>query len=161
MLVSRRSSRRRRVFRAVRAPRRRAGFRAVDRARRETSRRVARVDEWRSIVVTARRAIAPTMAPSDALAALLRETPLTTDAWVQCDSCETWRRVPRVVADRLGENTAWFCHQNLDQKFSTCDDAQELEDDEIDALMRAQARGGDEATRAMRTCVEGRTRGGR
>ena len=79
------------------------------------------------------------MAPSDALNALLRATPLTTDAWVQCDSCEKWRRVPRVVADRLGENTAWFCHQNLNQKFSTCDDARELEDDEIDALMRAQA----------------------
>jgi len=86
------------------------------------------------------------MAPSDALTRLLGETPLTTDAWVQCDSCETWRRVPRVVADRLGEHTAWFCHQNLDQKFSTCDDAQELDDDEIDRLMAAQARAATRAT---------------
>ena len=92
------------------------------------------------------------MAPSDALTRLLEETPLTTDAWVQCDSCETWRRVPRVVADRLGENTAWFCHQNLDQKFSTCDDAQELSDDEIDRLMRAQARAATSAANGEDAC---------
>ena len=67
-------ARRRVIPRRPRARARRAGFRARrSRAAFETSRRVARVDEWRSIVVTARRAIAPTMAPSDALAALLRE----------------------------------------------------------------------------------------
>ena len=77
---------------------------------------------------------------SAALEALLATTPLTTDAWVQCDSCATWRRVPAIVAERLGDDRAWFCHQNMDQRFSTCDDAQELEDDEIDVLMRAQER---------------------
>jgi histone-lysine N-methyltransferase SETD2 len=115
------------------------------RVRRRSANRVAKC---RIARVTARRRSIDDMAPSDALTRLLEETPLTTDAWVQCDSCETWRRVPRVVADRLGENTAWFCHQNLDQKFSTCDDAQELEDDEIDALMRAQ-----EAAMATRTAA--------
>ena len=75
---------------------------------------------------------------SETLQRLLSERPLTTDAWVQCDSCQVWRRVPQLVAERLGENHAWFCHQNLDQKFSTCDDPQELEDHEIDVLMQAQ-----------------------
>ena len=43
-----------------------------------------------------------------------------------------------MVAERLGDNQAWFCHQNFDQNFSTCEDPQELEDDEIDVLMQAQ-----------------------
>ncbi|OUS45476.1 hypothetical protein BE221DRAFT_49305, partial [Ostreococcus tauri] len=45
---------------------------------------------------------------SAALEALLATTPLTTDAWVQCDSCATWRRVPAIVAERLGDDRAWF-----------------------------------------------------
>lgn len=78
---------------------------------------------------------------SPALRELMRARPLTTDAWVQCDACALWRRVPASVAERLGvDERAWFCHQNLDQRFSTCADAQELEDDEIDVLMRAQER---------------------
>lgn len=75
---------------------------------------------------------------SATLQRLLSEKPLTTDAWVQCDGCKVWRRVPAVVAERLGDNAAWFCHQNYDQNFSTCDDPQELEDHEIDVLMQAQ-----------------------
>jgi len=78
---------------------------------------------------------------SPALRELMSARPLTTDAWVQCDACSLWRRVPASVAERMGvDERAWFCHQNLDQRFSTCADPQELEDDEIDVLMRAQER---------------------
>ena len=48
------------------------------------------------------------MAPStysDALRALL--SPLTSDQWVQCDSCEIWRRVPKRIADALGDDEQW------------------------------------------------------
>lgn len=44
-------------------------------------------------------------APSSALQALL--TPLCSDAWVQCDSCELWRRVPKHVSERLGDDEQW------------------------------------------------------
>ena len=43
--------------------------------------------------------------PSAALLALLN--PLCSDAWVQCDSCEMWRRVPKEVSERLGEDEQW------------------------------------------------------
>ena len=43
--------------------------------------------------------------PSAALLALLN--PLCSDAWVQCDSCEKWRRVPKEVSERLGEDEQW------------------------------------------------------
>ena len=69
---------------------------------------------------------------------LARAKPLTTDAWVQCDACQVWRRVPNFVATKLGEHEQWFCHKNFHQEFSTCDDPQELIDDEIDVLMKAQ-----------------------
>ena len=75
---------------------------------------------------------------SQTLRDLLAQTPLTTDAWVQCDSCQVWRRVPNFVALKLGEHEQWFCHKNFHQEFSTCDDPQELLDDEIDVLMKAQ-----------------------
>lgn len=48
----------------------------------------------------------PTHSP--ALQALLE--PLTTDTWVQCDSCEVWRRVPDYVSERLGDNDQWCVH---------------------------------------------------
>jgi hypothetical protein len=43
--------------------------------------------------------------PSPALQALL--SPLCSDAWVQCDSCELWRRVPKDVSERLGDDEQW------------------------------------------------------
>lgn len=49
----------------------------------------------------------PTHSP--ALQALLE--PLTTDTWVQCDSCEVWRRVPNYVSERLGDNDQWCVHR--------------------------------------------------
>ena len=48
------------------------------------------------------------MAPStysDALRALM--SPLTSDQWVQCDYCEIWRRVPKRIADALGDDEQW------------------------------------------------------
>ncbi|EEH52680.1 uncharacterized protein MICPUCDRAFT_42869 [Micromonas pusilla CCMP1545] len=80
------------------------------------------------------------MAPStysDALRALL--SPLTSDQWVQCDSCEIWRRVPKRIADALGDDEQWFCNLNPYDYFNRCDAPQEIEDDEIDVVLQAQA----------------------
>ena len=75
---------------------------------------------------------------SQTLRDLLAQKPLTTDAWVQCDACQVWRRVPNFVATKLGEHEHGFATKISHQEFSTCDDPQELIDDEIDVLMKAQ-----------------------
>jgi hypothetical protein len=106
-------------------------------SRRSRPRAVARRGITRGVLGRCLRS-PRTMGYSERLQNLLSSDPLTTDAWVQCDSCQVWRRVPFMVAERLGDNQAWFCHQNFDQNFSTCEDPQELEDDEIDVLMQAQ-----------------------
>lgn len=47
--------------------------------------------------------------PSRALMSLLR--PLCSDAWVQCDSCALWRRVPKEVSERLGDDDQWCARE--------------------------------------------------
>ena len=32
---------------------------------------------------------------------------LQSHAWVQCDNCSKWRRVPKSVADALDDDTPW------------------------------------------------------
>ena len=49
--------------------------------------------------------------PSRALVALLQ--PLCSDAWVQCDHCELWRRVPKDVSERLGDDEQWYAPPSL------------------------------------------------
>ena len=49
--------------------------------------------------------------PSRALVALLQ--PLCSDAWVQCDHCELWRRVPKEVSERLGDDEQWCAPPSL------------------------------------------------
>lgn len=49
--------------------------------------------------------------PSRALVALLQ--PLCSDAWVQCDHCELWRRVPKEVSERLGDDEQWYAPPSL------------------------------------------------
>eukprot|EP00887_Chlorella_sp_A99_P003835 scaffold11.g3835.t1 len=58
--------------------------------------------------------------------------------WVACDRCEKWRRVPKELADGLAEDAKWFCENNPDAAFSSCDVPQELPDEEIDRLNEAQ-----------------------
>lgn len=35
------------------------------------------------------------------------KTAMDRESWVQCDSCSKWRRVPKVLADALDEETPW------------------------------------------------------
>uniref|UniRef100_A0A7S0SAI4 Histone-lysine N-methyltransferase n=1 Tax=Mantoniella antarctica TaxID=81844 RepID=A0A7S0SAI4_9CHLO len=74
--------------------------------------------------------------PSPALTKLL--SPLCSDAWVECDSCQIWRRVPKNVSDRLGDDEQWFCHLNNDHVHDSCEAPQEISNDEIDILLNAQ-----------------------
>ena len=80
----------------------------------------------------------PAAGYSKILTAMLSARPLTTDAWVQCDGCKLWRRVPRHVSERLGDNEQWFCNLNNDARFADCEVPQELSDPEIEILLNAQ-----------------------
>ena len=54
------------------------------------------------------------------------------DSWVQCDSCNKWRRIPAIVADQLDENVPWHCQDNPNAAFASCGVTQELSNEEID-----------------------------
>ena len=55
--------------------------------------------------------------PSRALVALLQ--PLCSDAWVQCDHCELWRRVPKEVSERLGDDEQWCAPLSRSEHFAS------------------------------------------
>jgi|AntAceMinimDraft_1070359.scaffolds.fasta_scaffold03405_5 hypothetical protein len=58
------------------------------------------------------------------------------EAWVQCESCNKWRRVPQAmaeVASRQDEGRQWTCRASAHPRINTCEVPQELDDDEIDA----------------------------
>lgn len=59
--------------------------------------------------------------------------------WVSCDACGKWRRIPREIAMALGDDAAWYCKDNPDVNFSSCEHAQEFSDQEIDDMIQLAA----------------------
>ena len=58
--------------------------------------------------------------PSRALVALLQ--PLCSDAWVQCDHCLKWRRLPDTQEYEAGAlPDQWFCHMNPNTRRNSCE----------------------------------------
>jgi len=58
--------------------------------------------------------------------------------WVQCCSCERWRRVPySIEEDQIPDS--WTCADNLwDSKYNSCEVEQALSDDRIDEILAQQ-----------------------
>ena len=58
--------------------------------------------------------------------------------WVQCCSCEKWRRVPySIEEDQIPDS--WTCADNLwDSKYNSCEVEQALSDDRIDEILAQQ-----------------------
>ncbi|KAL2519978.1 histone-lysine N-methyltransferase ASHH2 [Forsythia ovata] len=53
-------------------------------------------------------------------------------AWVLCDDCDKWRRIPSTLADQIEEtNCKWTCKDNKDKNFADCSIPQEKSDAEI------------------------------
>ncbi|CAI9754388.1 unnamed protein product [Fraxinus pennsylvanica] len=53
-------------------------------------------------------------------------------AWVLCDDCDKWRRIPATLADQIEEaNCRWTCKDNKDKNFSDCSIPQEKSDADI------------------------------
>ncbi|KAE9608947.1 putative histone-lysine N-methyltransferase [Lupinus albus] len=56
------------------------------------------------------------------------------NAWVRCDDCHKWRRIPAVLADLINEtNDTWTCKDNGDKTFADCTIPQEMSNAEINA----------------------------
>ena len=65
------------------------------------------------------------------------------DTWVQCTAhgCGKWRRVAgdADALDALDGDTPWTCADGTNPAFASCEEDQELPDDDIDALMERAA----------------------
>ncbi|XP_051124458.1 histone-lysine N-methyltransferase ASHH2-like isoform X2 [Andrographis paniculata] len=54
------------------------------------------------------------------------------NAWVLCDECHKWRRIPATLADHIEEtNCGWSCKENTDTDFADCSIPQEMTNSEI------------------------------
>ncbi|XP_015079413.1 histone-lysine N-methyltransferase ASHH2-like [Solanum pennellii] len=67
------------------------------------------------------------------------------NAWVQCDDCLKWRRIPSLLADQIEEtNCRWICKDNLDRAFADCSFPQEKSNSEINAELEISDVSGEE-----------------
>ncbi|CAN8234244.1 unnamed protein product [Cochlearia groenlandica] len=55
----------------------------------------------------------------------------TESAWVQCDDCFKWRRIPASVVESIDESSKWVCKNNSDKEFAHCTISQEMSNEEI------------------------------
>ncbi|XP_057773185.1 histone-lysine N-methyltransferase ASHH2-like [Salvia miltiorrhiza] len=57
---------------------------------------------------------------------------LPRNAWVLCDECQKWRRIPATLADQIEQtNCQWTCKDNTDKDFADCSIPQEKSNSEI------------------------------
>ncbi|KAG5050455.1 hypothetical protein AAZX31_04G225800 [Glycine max] len=67
------------------------------------------------------------------------------NAWVRCDDCHKWRRIPAVLADRIDEtNCTWTCKDSSDKAFADCAIPQEKSNAEINAELGLSDASGEE-----------------
>ncbi|KAL1214561.1 Histone-lysine N-methyltransferase ASHH2 [Cardamine amara subsp. amara] len=57
----------------------------------------------------------------------------TESAWVRCDDCFKWRRIPASVVESIDESSRWICMNNSDKDFADCSISQEMSNEEINA----------------------------
>uniref|UniRef100_A0A2P2L0A5 Histone-lysine N-methyltransferase ASHH2 n=1 Tax=Rhizophora mucronata TaxID=61149 RepID=A0A2P2L0A5_RHIMU len=56
------------------------------------------------------------------------------NAWVRCDDCHKWRRIPFSLVDSIGQtNCKWICMDNMDKAYADCSIPQEKANEEINA----------------------------
>ncbi|CAA7013440.1 unnamed protein product [Microthlaspi erraticum] len=52
-------------------------------------------------------------------------------AWVRCDDCYKWRRIPASVVESIDESSRWICKNNSDKEFAHCTISQEMSNEDI------------------------------
>ncbi|KAF7816807.1 histone-lysine N-methyltransferase ASHH2 isoform X1 [Senna tora] len=67
------------------------------------------------------------------------------NAWVLCDDCHKWRRIPAALADQIeATNCAWTCKDNNDKAFADCSIPQEKSNADINAELGLSYASGEE-----------------
>ncbi|KAE8647263.1 histone-lysine N-methyltransferase ASHH2 isoform X1 [Cucumis sativus] len=67
------------------------------------------------------------------------------NAWVLCDDCHKWRRIPASLVDSLGHaSCTWTCKDNVDKAFANCSIPQEKSNAEINAELEISDESGEE-----------------
>ncbi|XP_027904008.1 LOW QUALITY PROTEIN: histone-lysine N-methyltransferase ASHH2 [Vigna unguiculata] len=73
------------------------------------------------------------------------QLPSPRNAWVRCDDCYKWRRIPAMLADLIDEtNRTWTCKDSGDSAFADCAVPQEKSNAEINAELGLSDASGDE-----------------
>ncbi|KAK4276704.1 hypothetical protein QN277_014823 [Acacia crassicarpa] len=76
---------------------------------------------------------------------LEQQHPSPHNAWVRCDDCHKWRRIPVELADLIEETKCtWTCKDSNDKAFSDCSTPQEKSNAEINAELGLSDASGDE-----------------
>ncbi|XP_040997552.1 uncharacterized protein LOC121243496 isoform X1 [Juglans microcarpa x Juglans regia] len=66
-------------------------------------------------------------------------------AWVLCDVCHKWRRIPALLADLIDKtNCTWTCKDNLDKAFADCSIPQEKSNADINVELDISDASGEE-----------------
>ncbi|XP_040998884.1 histone-lysine N-methyltransferase ASHH2-like isoform X2 [Juglans microcarpa x Juglans regia] len=66
-------------------------------------------------------------------------------AWVLCDECHKWRRIPAMLADLIDKtNCTWTCKENMDIAFADCSIPQEKSNAEINVELDISDASGEE-----------------
>ncbi|XP_004502541.1 histone-lysine N-methyltransferase ASHH2 isoform X2 [Cicer arietinum] len=67
------------------------------------------------------------------------------NAWVSCDDCHKWRRIPALLADQIDEtNCTWTCKDSSDKAYADCAIPQEKSNAEINAELGLSDASGEE-----------------
>ncbi|XP_062099461.1 histone-lysine N-methyltransferase ASHH2 isoform X2 [Humulus lupulus] len=67
------------------------------------------------------------------------------NAWVSCDNCHKWRRIPAEDADTIEEiKCTWTCKDNMDKSFADCSIPQEKSNADINAELELSDASGEE-----------------
>ncbi|KAF8092644.1 hypothetical protein N665_0407s0023 [Sinapis alba] len=61
----------------------------------------------------------------------IEDSPSTESAWVRCDDCFKWRRIPASVVESIDESSRWICTNNSDKEFAHCSISQEMSNEDI------------------------------
>ncbi|KAI9113137.1 hypothetical protein K1719_015662 [Acacia pycnantha] len=76
---------------------------------------------------------------------LEQQHPSPHNAWVRCDDCHKWRRIPVELADLIEETKCtWTCKDSNEKAFSDCSTPQEKSNAEINAELGLSDASGDE-----------------
>ncbi|KAL3148229.1 hypothetical protein ABBQ38_013701 [Trebouxia sp. C0009 RCD-2024] len=64
--------------------------------------------------------------------------------WAQCESCECWRRLPKVLQKQVNTQEFWYCSQNPDPQYNSCNVPQEMSNEAIDLELEGGSEDGRE-----------------